>query len=693
MQVAAHGQLAPAEASWRGHQVDGPSNHARFRLANAPAEYQEQMMKRADEQRRMRDMWRQQVEEKNSRANGRRAQTHRADRQAGGHYLPGPSAGQGQDWTAVPPPISGYADSRASPRVMPMPPPRTHGRHYAPGPAAVTPRASLPVERAGMEEVISIMHELKRDNERIKHELDGLVQQEGGRRTGLPAHGRRSKAPAREPRRGYAEPPHSAASTVISESPYAELDAPDEEILQCFYSYMDPALCSEAKLSAIIGGFRQKWGGSRRRPNGTLWRDKMYEKIGEKRGVDPREFFLAEQRGEAHMYIGSGVGEKDDAESHAQDMLDRDYEGPSSRGDDEYGGDQQYTEPSEQHGRRVAPRTPNSELDRDAGYNVQNWASRPVAESTSTHQAHGNRHTSASGHASGGPVVSRRAMGQMFSPRSGAHGPMPQPPSDVGTHDERDQPNDSPPPIPPQEYGFNDYYSYGDSNTRHDNRQHLPPQSQHRPMPPSHPPHASSSMQYAPQQQHRFNSAPPHPRLLEQLGDDELQGMLRAARIDPRGLRTRDDVIYQLRAVIGGLGLIGGPVPPPYGGGASAAAPNFMGFPPARASQQSRYDYGYSTAMPAPTGGVFESVAQHYGQPPLHHVGSAGVVPQPGAEVPGYGHDAGQEHASPRVDASAAAAAVAAEERRLSGKGQASYELPEVRFSVAPLCTASSSLD
>jgi hypothetical protein len=36
---------------------------------------------------------------------------------------------------------------------------------------------------------------------------------------------------------------------------------------------------------------------------------------------------------------------------------------------------------------------------------------------------------------------------------------------------------------------------------------------------------------------------------------------------------------------------------------------------------------------------------------------------------------------------------VAAEERRLSGKGQASYELPEVRFSVAPLCTASSSLD
>ena len=686
MQVAAHG-LAP-EPSWGAHQVDGPSNHARFRLANAPAEYQEQIMKRADEQRRMRDMWRQQIEEKNSRANGRRGQTHKADRQAGGHYLPGPPAGHDRDWTAVPPPISGYADSRTSPRSMPMPPPRTHGgpRHYTLGPAAVTPRASLPVERAGMDEVISIMHELKRDNERIKQELDGLVNQEGGRRTGLPAHGRRSKAPAREPRRSYAEPPRSAASTVIAESPYAELDAPDEEILHCFYSYMEPTLCSEAKLSAIIGGFRQKWGGSRRRPNGTLWRDKMYEKIGEKRGVDPREFFLAEQRGEAHMYIGSGVGDKDDAEGRAQDRLERDHEGRSRTGDDEYGGDQQYAEPSEQHRRPVAPRTPKSELDRDAGYNVQNWANRFGAESTSAHQVHGNRHTTGFGNPSGGPVVSRRAMGQMFSPRSDAHGPMPQSLSDVGTHDEQDRLNyDSTPPIPAQEYGFNEYYNYGDSNTGghehgHDNRQHLPSQPQHRPMPPSHPPQSSSSMQYAPQEKHWLNSAPPHQRLsLEQLGDDELQGMLRAARIDPRGLRTRDDVIYQLRAVIGGPGLIGGPVPPPYGGRGSATPSNPTSFPPAGPSQQPRYDYGYGTGMPAPSGGAFGSVAQHYGQPPLHHVGWAGVVPRPGAEVPGYGHDAGQEHTSPRVDTSAAAA-VAAEERRLSGKGQASYELPEVSF-------------
>jgi hypothetical protein len=564
-----------------------------------------------------------------------------------------------------------------------------------PGQAGAIPNVSLAAEekRAGMDEVISIMHELKRDNERIKQELDGLVKQEGARRTGVPAHGRRSKVPGREPRHSYTEAPgrepprvepEDGVNSVISESPYAELDASDDEILHCFYSYMDPALCSEVKLSAIIGGFRQKWGGSRRRPNGTLWRDKMYEKIGEKRGVDPREFFLAEQRGEAHMYIGSGVAERDDAGSHAQDRFDSD----SRRGQDDYGGSQQHAGPSEQYGRRAAAaRTPNSELERDTGYNVQNWADRPGAESTSTHQAHSNRHPSASGHPGGGPVVSRRAMGQMFSPRSGSNGQVPQPPPDVGTQEERDRPNyDDPPPIPPQEYGFNDYYNYGNNSPTahgHDNRQQLPSQSQHRPMPPSQPPHSSSSsVQYAAHHQQRLTSAPSHPRVsLEQLGDDELQGMLRAARIDPRGLRSRDDVIYQLRAVFGGPGQVGGPVPPGSyvpGGGGDSVAPNPMADPVA-AQQQPRYDYGYGTA-PLPMGRVSGSAAQQYGQPPLHHAGSPGRGPGPGPDASGYGHDAGRERTSPRDEASAAAAAVEAEERRLSGKGQASYELPEVTF-------------
>ena len=645
-------------------------------------------MKRADEQRKMRDMWRQQIEEKNARANERRGQTHKSERQAGGgHHLSGPPAGHGRDWTAAPPaPISAYADSRVSPRAMPVLPQPTHGtaRHYP----AAAPRVSLAAEekRAGMDEVISIMHELKRDNERIKQELDGLVKQEGARRTGVPAHGRRSRVPGRDPqkRRSYAEAPgrepprldpEDGANSVISESPFAELNASDEEILQCFYSYMDPALCSEVKLSAIIGGFRQKWGGSRRRPNGTLWRDKMYEKIGGKRGVDPREFFLAEQRGEAHMYIGSGVAERD-AENHDQDRVDRDR-----RWDDDYSGDRQHAGPSEHYGRRAAPRTPNS----DTGYNVQNWAGRPGTESTSTHQAHSSRHTS--GHPGGGPVVSRRAMGQMFSPRSGANEHAPQPASDVGTQDERDRPNyDDPHPIPPQEYGFNDYYNHGNNSPGdhgYDDRQQMPSQSQHMPMPPPQPPHLpSSSVQYAPHHQQRFTPAPSYPRVsLEQLGDDELQGMLRAARIDPRGLRSRDDVIYQLRAVFGGPGQIGGPVPPgSYGAGEDSVAPSPVGVP-AAAQQQPRYDYGYGTAMPGPMSRVSGSVAQRYGEPPLHHVGSTGVGP--GADASAYVHDAGQQRTSPRDEASAAAAAVAAEERRLSGKGQASYELPEVFFSSA----------
>jgi hypothetical protein len=37
-------------------------------------------MKRADEQRKMRDMWRQQIEEKNARANERRGQIHKRGR-------------------------------------------------------------------------------------------------------------------------------------------------------------------------------------------------------------------------------------------------------------------------------------------------------------------------------------------------------------------------------------------------------------------------------------------------------------------------------------------------------------------------------------------------------------------------------------------------------------------------------------
>ena len=50
----------------------------------------------------------------------------------------------------------------------------------------------------------------------------------------------------------------------------------DEEILQCFYSYMEPQLSSYRKITILIGGFKRKWGGSRRNPTGSKWRAKMY---------------------------------------------------------------------------------------------------------------------------------------------------------------------------------------------------------------------------------------------------------------------------------------------------------------------------------------------------------------------------------------------------------------------------------
>jgi len=75
----------PQEEFSPGSWSSTDANHARFRLSNASAEYQEQIMKRADEQRRMRDMWRQQIEEKNGRAKEQgRGQTHGGGRQGGG---------------------------------------------------------------------------------------------------------------------------------------------------------------------------------------------------------------------------------------------------------------------------------------------------------------------------------------------------------------------------------------------------------------------------------------------------------------------------------------------------------------------------------------------------------------------------------------------------------------------------------
>ena len=125
----------PQEEFSPGSWSSTDANHARFRLSNASAEYQEQIMKRADEQRRMRDMWRQQIEEKNGRAKEQgRGQTHGGGRQGGGgggggQAGPPPPGGQWRDWTAAPPAVSGYDDGRPPPVSMPVPPPLATGDH------------------------------------------------------------------------------------------------------------------------------------------------------------------------------------------------------------------------------------------------------------------------------------------------------------------------------------------------------------------------------------------------------------------------------------------------------------------------------------------------------------------------------------------------------------------------------------
>ena len=548
-------------------------------------------------------------------------------------------------------------------------------------------RAAPPAERRdpGMEDVMSIMKELKRENEMMKNELQGLAGDKGGggrggggrRRQVL--HGRRSNAQPSAPQAGrrQAAPrlePESVAESVRSETVADELDATDEEILHCFYSYMDPALCSDLKIEAIIGSFRQKWGGSRRRPNGTLWRDKMYEKIGEKRGVDPRDFFRAEQVGEAHLYMPGaepiepqsgedgrrgdrdGYGEDDRGEYVADGYRDGGRDRDRGRGGGwdadrdqgrerererdgrrDHDGGWRHEEHYDRHddgssARRRAPRTPNSELE-SGGYNVQDWSARE-ADSNRSNQYREGEGDGRSGDGrggegggrqgrggavrarTGGPVVSRRAK-LPFSPRVAPNPPAPSSNSTRGDN-RRQEEWSQPPPIPPQEYGFQDYYEYGgdaDQGHPHSSR---PPAAQNEP-------------------------PVPHSRVsLEQLSDQELNGMLRAARIDPRGLRSRADALHQLRAVFAG----GEPGQAGYGG----AAPPQPSYAPERGYQQGP-DYG-----PGPG---------DYGQ--------AQRAPPPGHgndEVPVGGGAGGDT-----------AAAQAQEERRLSGKGQAAYVLPEVRKS------------
>jgi hypothetical protein len=399
-------------------------------------EYQEEAMRRMDEQRRMREEWKRQIEE-------RKRQPTSQGRSAGGSPQPVPPRPQQQP-SARPP------DEWSGPYLQPSPPqepsPRSYGQYASPSaaqppaqqygapdaaPATATtdytdaagyagsaaPAAPPPAAaqygkreaaapqppRGSLTGVLAMVNDLRQENEQIRRDLERLNhadhttdgrqnlpphgQQQRGRRSGRPAHGRRSmaapggrgpgprgggadaeagrnhhrRAPIAMGRRaeppphargggrisdsrgssalgaaesvGYGghgdqhsferggEPDRGAAAAAAAAQPLRELTPPREltpgsdeldaeldgvsdlEILHCFYSYMEPALAHRAKLNSVIGGFKRKWGGSRRRPTGSLWRSKMYAKIAEKRSVDPRAFFLAHERGEAHLFL------------------------------------------------------------------------------------------------------------------------------------------------------------------------------------------------------------------------------------------------------------------------------------------------------------------------------------------------------------------------------------------------------
>ena len=89
--------------------------------------------------------------------------------------------------------------------------------------------------------------------------------------------------------------------------------------------------------------------------------------------------------------------------------------------------------------------------------------------------------------------------------------------------------------------------------------------------------------------------------------------------VDDRWLRSRDDVIYQLRAVISGPDLAGGPThPSSHGeGGATESVPNSMSYAAPTQQQQPRYDYDYGTAL-ASSAAQAHSLASHIVQDTMH---------------------------------------------------------------------------
>lgn len=345
-------------------------NFTRYRLNHADPEYQDQQMKKVQEQKRLREEWKQQIENKHSSPQPRlSSDVPRYDVNGDSPRFQQPTQQQHNHQQQPQQPLpQQFAPAAAAPQPQLYP---AHGRRSGPPapPAAQQqwggssqqrppmqqmqpPPMMMPQQQSSnnsltgeqLSEVMHMMNNLKQDNDRIKREVESALAAPNGRRGGAggrsgvggarPAHGRRSTAHERqrglpdgdlrerqpmgraggrggsvtsqnqnqgggnanrgrdsraiagEGRYGYnsaeldeQQQEEEQSSSTVARPPTLDeqvAGVTDEEILQCFYSYMEPQLSSYRKITILIGGFKRKWGGSRRNPTGSKWRAKMY---------------------------------------------------------------------------------------------------------------------------------------------------------------------------------------------------------------------------------------------------------------------------------------------------------------------------------------------------------------------------------------------------------------------------------
>eukprot|EP01050_Picozoa_sp_SAG11_P011706 SAG11_NODE_1257_length_5369_cov_4.408159_2_plen_735_part_00 len=189
------------------------------------------------------------------------------------------------------------------------------------------------IDSAGYSEILGMMQELKAQNAEMRAQLDQTIKanhevQLSTRRgksapTGVPRHGRRASRERARRNCGKDEPaaPSAAPANRHRRAPEPALSKPrprvdvqeDMEILLAYYAEYDKPKATEEKVATIIETFRAKYGGG--------WRDEMYSRIGEKRGVNPRDLFRDRRKQEQRNPLGITLLRQSDS--------DRQQAGPS----------------------------------------------------------------------------------------------------------------------------------------------------------------------------------------------------------------------------------------------------------------------------------------------------------------------------------------------------------------------------